>query len=264
VRGDSRARKPAPVRAGRSTCGASLAPAGIAAARRTITPTDLSTAKRLFFLGLIASLVATAAIAIGVLLFSEFDETTARVLLTSAILALASLLALPAGVLLDQGRARALAWTTIALVALGFVVAMVLVWRDWEDEGGEGLWKTLAVVATVAAAASQASATTGRRRHTDPPAVRKLYVAAIALSLAVALMVVVAVVAEVDDETFYRVLGALVVADLLFVILQSVARRLPGRTPAGDATIRVTGPADAIEAAARELEARGLEVERAR
>ena len=135
---------------------------------------DVSTAKRLFFLGLIASLVATAAIAIGVLLFGEFDETTARILSTTAILALASLLALPAGVLLDQGRYRWLAWTTILLVLGGFIVAMLLVWRDWESEGGEPLWKALAVWATFAGAASQASATTSRRRAGDPPAVRTL------------------------------------------------------------------------------------------
>ena len=53
-------------------------------------------------------------------------------------------------------------------------------------------------------------------------------------------------------------------ADLLFVILQSVARRY-ARVPAhGDSveTIRVSGPAAAIADAAAELERRGLRVER--
>ena len=225
---------------------------------------DVSTAKRLFFLGLIASLVATAAIAIGVLLFGDFNDTTSRILLTTALLALASLLALPAGVLLDQGRYGWLAWTTIALVVGAFLVAMVLVWRDWENQGGEPLWKALAVWATFAGAASQASATTSRRRDGDPAAARTLYLVAIGISLAVALMVTSAVVQEIDDETFYRALGALVVADLLFVILQSVARRYASvPAAAGDVeTIRVSGPAVAIDDAVRELERRGLRVER--
>lgn len=224
---------------------------------------DVSTAKRLFFLGLIASLVATAAIAIGVLLFGEFDDTTARILLTTAILSLASLLALPAGVLLDQGRAPLLAWTTILLVVGAFLIAMLLVWAKW-DGGDDPWWKALAVWATFAAAAAQASATTSRRRAGDPPAVRTLYVVAIGISLAVAVMVSSAVAKEIDDETFYRALGALVVADILFVILQSVARRYAG-VPAhadGVETIRVSGPAGAIADAVAELERRGLRVER--
>ena len=226
---------------------------------------DVSTAKRLFFLGLIASLVATAAIAIGVLLFGDFNDTTSRILVTTAILALASLLALPAGVLLDQGRYGWLAWATIALVVGAFLVAMVLVWGSWSDgDDDEGLWKALAVWATFAGAASQASATTSRRRDGDPAAVRTLYLVAIGISLAVALMVTSAVAQEIDDETFYRALGALVVADLLFVILQSVARRYASvPAAAGDVeTIRVSGPAVAIDDAVRELERRGLRVER--
>jgi hypothetical protein len=225
---------------------------------------DVSTAKRLFFLGLIASLVATAAIAISVLLFGDFNDTTSRILLTTALLALASLLALPAGVLLDQGRYGWFAWATILLVLGGFVVAMMLVWRDWENQGGEPLWKALAVWATFAGAASQAAATTSRRRAGDTSAVRTLYLVAIGLSLAVAAMVSSAVAKEIDDETFYRALGALVVADLLFVILQSVARRYASvPAAAGDVeTIRVSGPAVAIDDAVRELERRGLRVER--
>jgi hypothetical protein len=226
--------------------------------------TDLSTAKRLFLLGLVGSLVATAAIAIGVLLFSEFDETTARILTTTAVLAGTSLLALPAGALLDQGRARPLAWATIALALASGATLLLLVWRDWEAEGGEPIWKTLAVLATFAGAAAQTSATTARRRAADPRAVRTLYLVAIGLALTAGLMVFAGVLADVDSETFYRALGALVVADLLFVILQSVVRRLagPAPAPAGEATIRVTGPAGAIAEAAAELERRGLRVTR--
>jgi len=160
---------------------------------------------------------------------------------------------------------RVLAWATIALTLAGFAVAMTITWHDWEDEGGELLGKSLAVCATLALAASQTCATTSRRRPGDPRGVRALYLGAIALAATVSAMVVAAVTAEIDDETFYRALGALVVADLLFVILQSVVRRLAGTRPeaaAATSAILVSGPADAIDAAARELEARGLRVER--
>ena len=102
--------------------------------------------KRLFFLGLIASLSATAALAILIVLFAEFDETAGRVLATTALLALYSLFSLPAGVLLDQGHVRALAWTIVGLSASSFALSMVLVWGSWEDGGDERLWKLLATV----------------------------------------------------------------------------------------------------------------------
>jgi drug/metabolite transporter (DMT)-like permease len=233
--------------------------------RLRMRPTDLSTAKRLLFLGLIASLVATAAIAIGVLLFSEFDATTERILGTTALLALASLLALPAGILLDQRRYRLLAWATIALVVGAFGVAMALIWGTWEPGDEEGLGKALAIGTTLAAAAAQASITTSRRRPDDSTAVRMLYVGAIGLSLAVAVLVTAAVVSETEHEAVFRGIGALIVADLLFVALQSLIRRAAQAGPPsaeGVASLRVTGPAQAIEAAIPELERRGLHVER--
>ena len=93
--------------------------------------------RRIFLWTLIVSLCLTAALAIGTLLFAEFDDRAGRILLTTTFLSVASLLSLPAGVLLDQGRARTLAWATIVLSAAGFVAAMVAVWVA-EDGDGRG------------------------------------------------------------------------------------------------------------------------------
>jgi hypothetical protein len=57
--------------------------------------------KRLFALVLVFALCTSALLAIGILLLGEFDETQARILVTTGLF---SLLALPGGVLLDQGR----------------------------------------------------------------------------------------------------------------------------------------------------------------
>ena len=187
---------------------------------------DATRAKRLFFIALIASLSATAALAIVFLLVADFDETTTRILVTTLLLSLASFFALPAGVLLDQGRYRGLAWTTIVLSALAFALSMVVTWRDWEDEGGEGIWKALATLAGFAAASSQAAMTTSRLRAGDTRGVRLLYLGSLALAGILALMITLAAWAEVDHEWYYRLLGALAVADVLLVVVQSVARRL--------------------------------------
>lgn len=226
---------------------------------------DLSRAKRLFFVALVASLSATGLLAIGILLFAEFDETTERILLTTLLLSLFSLFALPAGVLLDQGRYRWLAWTVIALSGLAFAIAMMLTWGDW-DESDEGAWKLLAVVASAAAASSQTAATTSRRRAGDTKSVRWIYLASIGTAVLVACLVSLAVANEVEKEGFYRVLGALVVADVLLVILQSVVRRMTGVAGSDGANVLVfrlsAEPSEeAVAAASEALERRGAKVE---
>jgi len=69
---------------------------------------DVSSGKRLALVALVASLSATALLAIGILLFAEFDDTSGRILATTALIGLFSLLTLPAGALLDRGEARML------------------------------------------------------------------------------------------------------------------------------------------------------------
>lgn len=226
--------------------------------------TDASSGKRLFFLGLIASLVLTAAIAIGVLLFGEFDETTGKILSTTALLALFSLVALPGGVLIDQRRHLSLAYATLVLATIAFGLAMGVVWRDWESEGGETLWRTLAAFAAFAGAAAQAATTTARLRPDDTRLVRRLYAASLVLGVLLAGMIALAAALEIDSSGYYRVLGAVAVADVLLVVVQSVARRLGGpaqATAGGARSILVTGSPEAIEAAIPELERRGLTVE---
>ena len=183
----------------------------------------------------------------------------------------------------------------LGLSVAAFALAMVLVWRDWGDDGGEAVWKALAIAASLAGAASQTAMTTSRRRLDDARAVELLYLAAIVCAAGFAGMVTVAALAEVSDENYYRALGALTVADLLFVALQSVVRRLTAPAaqarpaaveqrfvvvvdrpaaglPAGYATTddartiecRAVAPdfAGAVADAVRELEGRGLRVER--
>jgi len=230
---------------------------------------DLAHAKRLFFVGLIASLCATAVLAILFLVFGEFDETTARILLTTLLISLFSLFVLPAGVLLDQGRFAGLAWAVVALCGVAFGLAMVVTWHSC-DGGGEGVWKALATAAAVAAAASQAAMTTSRRRPDDTARVRLLYLGSLGLAGLLALLISAAAWGQVDDESYYRALGAVAIADVLLVIVQSLARRLaaPPAAAPGGRTYRVVfeldrAPSeDAIAAAARALERAGARVER--
>lgn len=228
--------------------------------------------RRLFLRVLIVSLTATALFAIAVLLFAEFDDTTGKVIATTALISAFSLLGMPGGALLDQGRAVPLGWLTLALAAYALAHTLVLLWTD-----GDSGWRVLVSGVAYAGACSQAAATTSRRRDSDPQSVRIFYAAAIAGSFLVATLVALAAWQEIEAEGFYRVLGALAVAVLLATALQPILRRA-GREARSRETFKLglvtTGGRDverAVEApdfasaaasAIRELEQAGEKVVR--
>jgi hypothetical protein len=184
--------------------------------------------KRIFLRVLIASLVATAALAIGFLLLADFDERTWKVIGTTALLSGFSLLALPGAALLDQGRALALGWANVLLAAVGLTYSLVLLWTE-ADSG----WKPLVALVGFTGAAAQASGTTARRRTDDPPSVMLLYLAGLAGGAILALLISNAAWQEVEDSGYYRLVGALAVAEVLVVLLQPILRRTgSSRAPA--------------------------------
>jgi hypothetical protein len=227
---------------------------------------EVSVGKRLFALALVVSLSASGLIAIAILVFGEFDDTSARILATTGLIGLFSLLSLPAGVLIDRGRALTLAWILVVLAAASFLVAMTLVWGDVDDDKG---WKTALTLGLFTGAFSQTAATTSRRRETDTTGVDLLYLASIVGAFLVAGLSTLAAWKEIDDSGYYRGLGALVVANLLTVLLQPAARRMSGRPePPSERRWTVVFTVDrmpseaAADEAKRTLERHGLRVER--
>jgi hypothetical protein len=221
------------------------------------------TGKQLLFRSLAFSLAATGAVAIGILLFGEFDDTAGRILATTGALAVASLLALPAGVLLDAGRNRALAVSTIALAGSALLVALWVVWGGG-DETHAGP-RLLATLAAGAGALSQISAASSRRRLDDSPAVAVLYWFSAAAGVTLAALLAVAAWDEIDATGYYRFVGALAVADVVAVLLQPTLRRLAPR--AGGRTRLVlllddTPSDEALADALRALAPYGPRVER--
>jgi hypothetical protein len=200
---------------------------------------ELSSVRRFFGIALVASMCATAALAVGILLFSDFDETAARILGTTAAISFFSLLALPGAVLLDRRASLAVAWASLAVSAAGFLLVLAVLWVDWDDFP-ETLWKWALSVTVFAVAGAQVSATTGRRRGDDSGAVRALYAFGVVLGLAVAAMSTVAAWKEIDATGYYRALGAVAVLAVLATLLQPVLRRFGGaETGRSDAVAQV-------------------------
>jgi len=229
-------------------------------------------ARGLFLRAVAASLVVTAALAIGTLLLGDFGETEGRILLTTASISFFGLLGLPAGVLLDQRRRRPLAIAELVTAGLAFLLALNLIWIEWNDADDVD-WKSFVVVTTVAGALTQAAGVEARRRQTDPAWVSRLALVSHATGALLATLVAVAAVAEIDSGGYYRALGAVAVANVLLVALQPVLRRMAARPIAeyrfacvldgGERVDCERGGRDfaaAVEAAIRELERDGRRV----
>lgn len=181
--------------------------------------------KRLLLLAMIASLAVTAALAMGILVLGDFGGTEGRVLGTTFAISVAGLLALPGAQLLDQQRAVPLAWATVALASVAFVLFEYALWRDAE---GEAAWKRFGTVAVFSVAATQIAALTSRRRTDDRQNVRVAYLLTVGLALLLAVLATSAMWEEIEDVTFYRVLAALAVLNVFLVALQPLLRRLGG------------------------------------
>jgi MFS family permease len=218
---------------------------------------------RLVFLwALVASLCVTAAVAIGTLLFAEFDDTAGRILATTALLSLASLLSLPAGVLLDQRRVVPLAWATIAAAGAGFVLAMVVIWGE---PGEEWLQRLVWTLWLGSGAGAQASVVTAMLRPGASRRLRVLHALSILLTSSLAALVAVAIWAEPDSAAFARILGAVAIGAVLTTLLQPILQRIerPAVTRARLVLELDREPSEeAVAAAIEALERHGVHAEK--
>ena len=230
-----------------------------------------TTLKQTFLRVLVVSLCATAGLAILTLLFGDFDETAGRIVGTTAFLSLYSLMALPGGSLLDRGRYEALSWATLLACGVALLLAMNLVWADWHDSSDTS-WKLVGVATVIAGAFAQASATTWRRRPDDSATLVRLYGISLVTGFALALMIVNALLNEVEDGTYYRLLGALAVANVLAALLQPIIRRMAPAAAADASEPELDGyrvvfrlgaepPPDAVRAATKAFVEAGISVE---
>lgn len=177
------------------------------------------TARRFVLTAVAVSLVATAMLAIGILLFGSFGQTEGRILGTTMLLAGYGLLALPAGFLFDRSRHLPLAATTVAMAAAGFTLALV---NLWTGSTSTVVGKTILTATAFAVAAAQTSALDARRRPSDPTSVQGLFAVSCILAIVLATMATVAAWAELENPVYFRIFGALAVLDVLVVLLQPV------------------------------------------
>lgn len=181
-----------------------------------------SSGRRILLLAVAGFLSVSALLAVGILLFGDFGETEGHILATTALLAGYGLLALPAAILFDQRRLRAL---TIAVAALAAVAAPLALGTVWSGEPPESLGDSTLTVTFALGAAAQSSALAARRRDRDPRSVRFLFAGSVGLASVAAAMLTWLVWAGGDSPAYGRGLGALAVLDVLAVALQPILAR---------------------------------------
>jgi hypothetical protein len=180
------------------------------------------TRRRILLLGVAALLSASALLAIAILLAGRFGGTQQRIIGTTALLAGYGVVALPGAILLDQGRRRALAAATIGLSGLGAALALASVWGR---SGSETLGKSVGTATLLAVATAQAAALAARRQAGDPALVRRAFAASCATAAATGAAGTALLWTQPGSGTYPRLLGALVVLDLLLVALQPLLAR---------------------------------------
>jgi hypothetical protein len=178
------------------------------------------TRRRILLLGVASLLSASALLAIAILLVGHFGSTQGRILGTTGLLAGYGIVALPGSILLDRGRSRPLAAATIALAGTGAALALAWLWGH-----SDTLARPVGTVTLLAAACAQTAALAARRQERDPLLVRRIFAGSCATAAVVAGGWSTVVWTEPDGSLYPRLLGALVVLDLLLVALQPLLAR---------------------------------------
>lgn len=179
------------------------------------------TGKRLLLLGVAVLLSVSAVLAIAILVVGRFGSIEARILGSTALLAAYGLVALPAVMLLDKERARTLALCAAALPAVAAVLALVMTW----SQSGDVLGRFVGSATIISLAFAQFAAMAARRSERDRVFLRRLFALSCGTGALVAGVAVTLLWVGPEGQRAARLVGALLVLDLLLVALQPVLAR---------------------------------------
>jgi hypothetical protein len=184
--------------------------------------------RRIFLQLLVGSLCLTALIAIVALVGGNFGDTDRRIVSNVAALATYSFCAFYGAVLAEKKPDHLLAKSTVVAAGIGFLLATVLIWSDWNGDN-ETLIRAMFCFLILSLAGGHASMIVSQLRDTDGDAVR-LVVNATLLAISVLCLMLVYVAVSIDGhgpgDGFWRLLGVVAVLDVLGTLVAPVLRKL--------------------------------------
>jgi hypothetical protein len=190
------------------------------------------TIPRMVLITMAAALCAAAAIGMAVLLSgASASDYTAEQGAYSAVTLLVFGAAAAAGIAIMNGsRATLLGWLCFAVALAGAAVTMMMIWTTGEgEEAATGLVKASGSL-FVAAVALADICLLSRRRDRDGSLGRAVALFTTVAALVLAALLVIAILAEVSGDVYFRWVGAAAIAWVLGTALVPIGRRL--RQPA--------------------------------
>ncbi|GAA1844475.1 hypothetical protein [Agromyces salentinus] len=204
--------------------------------------------RRIAIIVLVASLSITAVIGIVTLLSGEFGEVQGRVLLTTLVIAGASILALCHLTVIGR-PVRAVGFVGLVTSAVALLLGLVVVWTPWTVDVGDWVgdaWRWFGVASILAASLAHANLLlllSGRRRRVVRIALA-ITLSAIAIVAAMLILPILTdwAIPGPDGETYWRWFGVIAILDALGTIVLPVVALLLRDRPAPTPPDAAGGP----------------------
>ena len=187
--------------------------------------------KRVFLYTLIGSVALSAVIGIGVILFGDFGQVEVRVLMTTLVITITSILGLACGAYLETGRGKYLPIAGIAFSIAAAVMSFLIIWDALDDS--ENFIKSFLSGTMLAAACSHLSLLSIARLDRRFSWTRITAVACVVLLCAL-LLYILWFEPEGDSNVIYRILGVLGILLASVTVVTPVLHKLS--SPAVPAT----------------------------
>jgi hypothetical protein len=174
----------------------------------------------------IAGLSVSALIAVVYFLSGGADiDDDWQIPTTTLAISVYSFLALGSAALLDRRPGSPLAQGGIGAALLAGGLALVLIWVESADDS-DAFVQLWGIATVVAVAAAHISLLLTRARDDDGDAVRATLRATLGVAIVLALVICVGILAEPDDDYWWRIVGTLAVLDALGTALVPILRKL--------------------------------------
>lgn len=179
--------------------------------------------RRIFLYTLIASVVLSAVIGIGVLIFGDFGAIEIRVMMTTLVVTVTSILGLACGAYLETGRGKYLPIAGIVLSILSALMSFLIIWNALDDS--ENFIKSFLTGTMLAAACSHLSLLSLARLDRRFSWTRIAAVVCVVL-LCTLLLYILWFEPEGDGNFVYRTLGVLAILLASVTVLTPVLHKL--------------------------------------
>jgi hypothetical protein len=185
--------------------------------------TDRIDLRRVFLISLIASVVTSAVIGIGVLLLGDFGLIEVRVLMTTMVITIVSVLGLACGAYIEIRGGRLLPYAGIVLSVVAGLMSTFIIWDILDDD--ELFIKSFLTATLLAAACSHLSLLSLARLDKRFSWTRISAVVCVILLCAILLYILWFEPAG-DSDLIYRVLGVLGILLASITVVTPVLHKL--------------------------------------